>query len=58
MSNDTPTYTELANKKRELLSVIEAAPLDGEGAFSAFLAKLELMNVAKALKSLEATLPF
>ena len=59
MSQDNdPTYTELLNKKVELLTVIHGAPLDGEGAFSAFLAKLELMNVAKALKSLEATLPF
>ena len=59
MSNDnSPTYTELANKKRELLSVIHGSPLDGEGAFNAFLAKLELTNVAKAMKLLEATLPF
>jgi len=59
MSQDNdPTYTELLNKKVELLTVIHGAPLDGEGAFNAFMAKLELMNVAKALKSLEATLPF
>jgi hypothetical protein len=59
MSRDnSPTYSELYNKKLELLSVIHRMPLDGEGAFRAFLAKLELMNIAKAMKLLEATLPF
>jgi hypothetical protein len=59
MSQDnSPTYSELLSKKVELLLVIKGAPLDGEGAFAAFLAKLELMNVAKAMKLLEATLPF
>jgi hypothetical protein len=59
MSQDnSPTYSELLSKKVELLSVIKGAPLDGEGAFNAFLAKLELMNVAKAMKLLEASMPF
>lgn len=59
MSNDNdPLYHELVSKKTELLAVINGAPLDGEGAFQAWIAKLELMQVAKAMKSLEATLPF
>lgn len=59
MSNDNDsTYSELLAKKSELLAVVEGAPLDGEGAYESFLAKLELMNVAKEIKLLEATLPF
>lgn len=59
MSQDLdPTYSELLAKKLALINAIQGAPLDGEGAFAAFLAKLELINVAKAMKSLEASLPF
>jgi len=59
MSNDNDsTYSELLAKKSELLAVVQGAPLDGAGAYDAFMAKLELMNVAKEIKLLEATLPF
>jgi hypothetical protein len=59
MSHDNdPSYSELLAKKLALLAVIGSAPLDGQGAFDAFAAKMELMLVAKQMKSLEATLPF
>lgn len=57
MSN-APTYSELLAKKMVLINTIQAAPLDGKGAHDSFTAKLELLLVVKALKSLEATLPF
>jgi hypothetical protein len=59
MSHDNdPSYSELLAKKLALLSVIGSAPLDGQGAFDAFAAKMELLLVVKAMKSLESSLPF
>jgi hypothetical protein len=58
MNINDPLYHELVSKKQELLAAISGSPLDGESAFQAWIAKLELLQVAKAMKSLEATLPF
>ena len=59
MSQDnSPTYTELMSKKQSLLAALSGLPNDGEAAFQAWIAKLELMRVAKQMKQIEATLPF
>jgi hypothetical protein len=59
MSHDnSPTYSELLAKKLKLIDSIQSAPLDGAAAYDTFTAKMELLLIVKAMKSLEASMPF